>query len=230
MHVEVVAEYPHDPSAFTQGLELIDGRLFESTGRYGTSTVREVDLVTGDVISSTDLDEDVFGEGLTAIGDGRLVQLSWKAGRAAVWNRESLEQVDTWSYEGEGWGICLLNPETLVMSDGSSTLTFRSAMDFHELGDVVVAREELPQELLNELECVNGTVWANIWKTDTIIAIDPATGIVFAAVDASSLPLDRSLLATGSVLNGIAHDPATGRFLLTGKYWPTLYEVEFVAG
>jgi len=126
--------------------------------------------------------------------------------------------------------VCLLDPETLVVSDGSATLTFRSASDFHELGSMVVAREELPQELLNELECVNGTVWANVWKTDTIVGIDPATGIVFAVVDASSLPVERSSLAPGSVLNGIAHDPATGRFLLTGKYWPTLYEVEFVSG
>ena len=116
------------------------------------------------------------------------------------------------------------------MSDGSATLTFRSAADFHALGSVVVAREELPQELLNELECVNGTVWANVWKADTILGIDPTTGIVFAAVDASSLPVERASLAPGSVLNGIAHDPSTGRFLLTGKYWPSLFEVEFRAG
>ena len=230
MHVEVLAEYPHDPTAFTQGLELVNGRLFESTGRYGTSTIREVDLATGGVVASTGLDDTVFGEGLTAIGGGRLLQLTWKAGSATVWNVDGLERVDAWSYEGEGWGVCLLDPETLVVSDGSATLTFRSASDFHELGSMVVAREELPQELLNELECVNGTVWANVWKTDTIVGIDPATGIVFAVVDASSLPVERSSLAPGSVLNGIAHDPATGRFLLTGKYWPTLYEVEFVSG
>ncbi len=230
MHVEVLAEYPHDPTAFTQGLELVNGRLFESTGHYGTSTIREVDLATGGVVASTGLDDTVFGEGLTAIGGGRLLQLTWKAGSATVWNVDGLERVDAWSYEGEGWGVCLLDPETLVMSDGSATLTFRSASDFHELGSMVVAREGLPQELLNELECVNGTVWANVWKTDTIVGIDPATGIVFAVVDTSSLPVERSSLAPGSVLNGIAHDPATGRFLLTGKYWPTLYEVEFVSG
>jgi len=230
MHVEVLTEYPHDPTAFTQGLELVDGRLFESTGRYGISTVREVDLATGGILASTGLDDTMFGEGLTAIGGNRLLQLTWKAETATVWNLDSLERVDTWSYEGEGWGVCLLDPETLVVSDGSATLTFRSATDFHELGSVVVAREELPQELLNELECVNGTVWANVWKTDTILGIDPATGIVFARVDASSLPVERSSLSPGSVLNGIAHDPATGRFLLTGKYWPSLYEVEFVAG
>ena len=230
MHVEVVTEYPHDPTSFTQGLELDDGRLFESTGHYGTSTVREVDLATGGVLSSTQLADTVFGEGLTAIGDGRLLQLTWKAEAATVWNLYDLEPIDTWSYEGEGWGVCLLNPETLVMSDGSATLTFRSTEDFHELGSIAVVQEELPQELLNELECVNGTVWANVWKTDTIVGIDPTTGNILAWVDASSLPVERSSLAPGSVLNGIAHDPETGRFLLTGKYWPTLYEVEFVAG
>ncbi|MDP6481754.1 MAG: glutaminyl-peptide cyclotransferase [Acidimicrobiales bacterium] len=230
MRVEVVAEHPHDPTAFTQGLELVDGRLFESTGRYGTSTIREVDLATGGILASTGLDDTVFGEGITAIGGGRLLQLTWKAGIATVWDLDHLERVDTWSYEGEGWGVCLLDPETLVVSDGSATLTFRSAADFHALGSVVVAREELPQELLNELECVNGTVWANVWKADTILGIDPTTGIVFAAVDASSLPVERASLAPGSVLNGIAHDPSTGRFLLTGKYWPSLFEVEFRAG
>ena len=225
--LRVVAQHPHDPAAYTQGLELVDGRLFESTGRYGSSTVREVDPATGSVLASVGLRSDLFGEGLTSLGGGRLVQLTWKAGVATVWRADPLSPVATWEYGGEGWGVCLLHPGTLAMSDGSSTLTFRSTVDFAPTGRVAVTLGGDPVDMLNELECVDGTVWANVWKKDLIVGIDPATGEVTTTVDASALPIDRSLLGRGEVLNGIAHDPATGRFLVTGKHWPVLYEVEF---
>jgi glutamine cyclotransferase len=229
LHTEVVAEYPHDPEAFTQGLEMVGGRLFESTGLFGASTIREVDRATGTVIRSAPIQETFFAEGMTALSDGRLVQLTWKAGRAAVWDIDTFVQVDTWAYGGQGWGVCLLDADTLVVSDGSATLAFRSTADFRRLRGVQVTEAGMPVDRLNELECVDGTVWANVWHTDRMVAIDPGTGAVTAVVDASGLPVDRAALGPEDVLNGIAHDPTTGRFLLAGKRWPTLYEVEFVA-
>mgnify|MGYP001562161694 FL=1 len=233
----VVATHPHDPTAFTQGLELVDGRILESTGRYGESEIREVDRATGRVLRSAALDATWFGEGLTALGDGRAVQLTWKAGRAVVWDLPTLTEVDVLTYGGQGWGLCRL-PDTdvdlgqdqeagsLVMSDGSDRLTFRD-LELTRTGDVEVRLDGMPVTRLNELECVDGTVWANVWQTDTIVAIDPSTGTVTAVVDASGLLADRSSLGDDDVLNGIAHDPETGRFLLTGKRWPVLFEVVF---
>jgi len=221
----VVATSPHDPDAFTQGLELVDGRLLETTGGYGTSDIREVDRSTGRVLRSTPLEAPWFGEGMTAIGGDRAVQLTWKAGRAMVWDLATLTTVEVWTYGGQGWGLCLLEPGTLAMSDGSSFLTLRRSEDLTRIGHVQVLLDGRPVERLNELECVDGTVWANVWLTDTIVAIDPSTGWVTAVVDASGLLADRSNFGVDDVLNGIAHDPVSGHFLLTGKRWPVLFEV-----
>jgi len=223
----VVATSPHDPDAFTQGLELVDGRLLETTGGYGESDIREVDRSTGRVLRSTPLEASWFGEGITAIGGDRAVQLTWKAGRAMVWDLTTLTTVDVWTYGGQGWGLCLLEPGTLAMSDGSSFLTLRRSQDLTRIGEVQVLLDGSPVERLNELECVDGTVWANVWLTDTIVAIDPSTGRVASVVDASGLLADRSDFGADDVLNGIAHDPASGHFLLTGKRWPVLFEVVF---
>jgi len=221
----VVATSPHDPDAFTQGLELVDGRLLETIGGYGESEIREIDRSTGRVLRSASLDASWFGEGMTAIGGDRAVQLTWKAGRALVWDLATLTVVDVWTYGGQGWGLCLLEAGTLAMSDGSSFLTLRDSGDLTRIADVQVLLDGRPVERLNELECVDGTVWANIWLTDTIVAIDPSTGRVTAVVDASGLLADRSNLDVDDVLNGIAHDPLSGHFLLTGKRWPVLFEV-----
>ena len=223
--LRVVATSPHDPDAFTQGLELVDGRLLETTGGYGESDIREIDRSTGRVLRSAPLDASWFGEGMTAIGGDRAVQLTWKAGRALVWDLATLTVVDVWTYGGQGWGLCLLEAGTLAMSDGSSFLTLRDSTDLTRIADVQVLLDGKPVERLNELECVDGTVWANIWLTDTIVAIDPSTGWVTAVVDASGLLADRSNLGVNDVLNGIAHDPLSGHFLLTGKRWPVLFEV-----
>ena len=221
----VVATSPHDTDAFTQGLELVDGRLLETIGGYGESEIREIDRSTGRVLRSASLDASWFGEGMTAIGGDRAVQLTWKAGRALVWDLATLTVVDVWTYGGQGWGLCLLEAGTLAMSDGSSFLTLRDSGDLTRIADVQVLLDGRPVERLNELECVDGTVWANIWLTDTIVAIDPSTGRVTAVVDASGLLADRSNLDVDDVLNGIAHDPLSGHFLLTGKRWPVLFEV-----
>ena len=221
----VVATSPHDPDAFTQGLELVDGRLLETTGGYGESDIREIDRSTGRVLRSAPLDASWFGEGMTVIGGDRAVQLTWKAGRALVWDLATLTVVDVWTYGGQGWGLCLLDAGTLAMSDGSSFLTLRDSGDLTRIADVQVLLDGRPVERLNELECVDGTVWANIWLTDNIVAIDPSTGRVTAVVDASGLLADRSNLGVDDVLNGIAHDPLSGHFLLTGKRWPVMFEV-----
>jgi glutamine cyclotransferase len=230
--VEVVDERPHDPTAFTQGLLVVDGELYESTGQQGESTVREVDPATGEVLRSTDLDPELFGEGLTTVGDDRLLQLTWKDGRALEWDREGLVLVGEHRYEGEGWGITTLDDGRLVMSDGTDELAVRDPEDFSELERWAVARTDGPADQLNELEWDGQHLWANRWQTDEIVRIDPACRRVDAVVDASSLTRRAQAAAAGDqpadVLNGIAHLPGTDRFLVTGKDWPTLFEVRFV--
>jgi glutaminyl-peptide cyclotransferase len=223
---ETVEEYPHDPTAFTQGLALIDDRsLLESTGLYGRSTLREVDLASGRVRRLQNLPPDVFAEGAALVGEQAL-QLTWKEQIAFRHTLSDFRIVDSHRYEGEGWGLCT-DGRRLVMSDGSSRLTFRDPSTFGATGQVTVtvAGEGLPW--LNELECVNGRVLANVWQTDTIVEIDPSDGRVLTLIDAAGLlsPEERDGI---DVLNGIAYRPSTGTYLLTGKLWPKLFEVRFV--
>ena len=218
-----VRALPHDPRAFTQGLVLRDGVFYESTGLYGESTVRIVDPGTGRVIRSRSLGEEFFGEGLELVGD-RLIQLTWKEGTAFIWDAETLAPLGAFSYEGEGWGLCA-QEDRLVMSDGSSRLTFRDRTTFEPLGGVEVRRAGEPVERINELECVEDLVYANVWQTEEIVIIDPGTGRVVGQVDASSL-LDRLGSTDGiDVLNGIAYDPEDQSFYLTGKLWPEIFQV-----
>jgi glutaminyl-peptide cyclotransferase len=223
---EVVAVHPHDPDAFTQGLLVSDdGRLFESTGLYGSSSIREVELASGAVIRRADLPPELFGEGLALVGEV-LVQLTWREGVALRWDADTLDPVGTLRYEGEGWGLCW-DGGRLVMSDGSDRLTFREPDGFEVIGYVEVELDGSPLERLNELECVDGEVWANVWQTDTVVRIDPATGRVNGVLDAGGL-LDRGGAPEADVLNGIAALPGTDRFLLTGKRWPSVFEVRIV--
>lgn len=217
--VEVLSTRPHDPDAFTQGLVWHGSGFYESTGLYGESDLREV-TVNGEVNRSTDVAEQFFAEGLAQVGD-RLIQLTWRAGTALVYDEESFEVIDRRAYDGEGWGLCLLDGGPLVMSDGSDRLTMRDPGTFEPSGSVSVTLDGEPVELLNELECVGDTVWANIWKSDLIVGIEPSTGRAHSVVDASGLLTDDA-----GVLNGIAHDGEA--FWLTGKYWPTMFEVAFV--
>jgi glutaminyl-peptide cyclotransferase len=223
---EVVARIPHDPEAFTQGL-LVDGDLvWESTGLYGESSLRRTDRATGEVLDSASLDPDLFGEGL-ALVDDRLVQLTWQEEVALVWDPATLEQTGTFAYEGEGWGLCALDGERLVMSNGTSTLTVRGPTTFEPLDEIEVTRDGVPVGNLNELECVDGLVFANVWLTDEIVVIGP-DGAVVAAIDASALDDELADVPDRDVLNGIAFDLASDTFLLTGKRWPTTFEVRFV--
>lgn len=223
----IVRALPHDPGAFTQGLVLRDGVFYESTGLYGESTVRVVDPGTGRVIRSRSLGEEFFGEGLELVGD-RLIQLTWKEGTAFIWDAETLAPLGTFSYEGEGWGLCA-QEDRLVMSDGSSRLTFRDRTTFEPVGGVEVLRAGEPVEWINELECVEDLVYANVWQTEEIVIIDPGTGKVVGQVDASSL-LDRLGSTDGiDVLNGIAYDSEDRSFYLTGKFWPEIFQVSLVS-
>jgi glutaminyl-peptide cyclotransferase len=222
----VVRVYPHDARAFTQGLVYFDGGLFESTGLTGRSSLRRVDPDSGAVQAEVALDSPLFGEGLARVND-ELIQLTWKNGRAFVWKLSNLERIREHGYPGEGWGLCY-DGKRLVMSDGSDKLTFRDPRTFEEDGSVQVVRAGKPVRQLNELECVEGLVYANVWGSDYIARIDPASGEVTGWIDASGL-LQGSERMNTDVLNGIAHVPERNTFLITGKLWPNLFEVKFLA-
>lgn len=222
---EVVSRRPHDATAWTQGLVMDQGgRLFESTGRVGLSSLREVDPRRGRVIRQVAPPDEVFAEGL-ALVDGRLIQLTWHESLAYAWDAQTFELLSTWTYDGEGWGLCF-DEQRLVMSDGSSRLVFRDALTFEDLGGVEVTLDGRPLPRLNELECVGDRIWANVWETDQVVRIDPATGRVDGVLLADGL-LEPHPARTdpGAVLNGIAFDARTGTYLLTGKLWPELIEV-----
>jgi glutamine cyclotransferase len=225
LDVRVVTTHPHDQGAYTQGLEA-DGvdRYIESTGRYGRSQLRRVELATGAVVQQHVLDPEEFAEGVTRVDD-RLIQLTWKEGVAHVYDATTFEPVGSFAYDTEGWGLCF-DGERLVMSDGTDTLYFRDPDTFEVEGEVSVRLDDTPVEQLNELECVDGTVYANVYRTDRIVQIDPATGQVVADIDASGLLSDDEA-AGADVLNGIAWVPERQVFLVTGKLWPTLFEVTF---
>lgn len=220
--VEVVAEYPHDPDAFTQGLLWHGDRLYESTGQYGASSLRRVELATGAVEQRVELESHLFGEGLERVGD-RLVQLTWREGLARVYDVETFELLAEERYAGEGWGLCH-DGEHLLRSDGSAVLTRHEPVSLAFVDRVTVTLRGRPLPGLNELECAEGWVYANVYGTDRIVRIDPASGEVRAEIDASTLPVRER----NGVLNGIAYRPETATFLLTGKRWPQLFEVIFV--
>lgn len=233
--VEVVASYPHDREAFTQGLLLESpGVLLESTGRYRRSELRRVDLASGEVMRRQRLPDELFAEGLALLpagddgGGNRLLQLTWRAGRALEWDAATFERLAEHSYAGEGWGLCYQPADDrLVMSDGSDRLTFRDPRTFAPTGEVRVTVEGRALGYLNELECVDGRVWANVLGLSQLFEIDPGDGRVVGIVDVGLLLAPQEVAGT-DVLNGIAHDPADGTFLLTGKLWPKLFRVRFV--
>jgi glutaminyl-peptide cyclotransferase len=235
---EVIADYPHDAGAYTQGLLLHDGFFYESAGQYGESTLRQVDPETGEVLKQVDVPAEYFAEGLALVED-RLIQITWREQTAFVYDLETFEQVGVFEYEGEGWGLCY-DGQQLFMSDGTDTLTVRDPQTFEATDERLISLEGRPVSewafqgrplsLLNELECVDDWIYANIWYSDLIFQIDKNSGEVKAVIFAGDLLTDeeRSSLADDSVLNGIAYDPQKEVFYLTGKRWPRLFEVRFV--
>ncbi|MBM7811692.1 glutaminyl-peptide cyclotransferase [Saccharothrix algeriensis] len=224
--VEVLGSIPHDTSAFTQGFELADGVLYEGTGLVGQSSLRALDPATGEVRDRVDLPPPLFGEGVTVVGD-HIWQLTWRDGIAIQWDRRTLEEVKRVTYEGEGWGLCR-DGGRLVMSDGTEELRFLDPVTFAETGRVTVRRNGIPLVRINELECVDGRVWANLWQLDEVVRIDPGTGDVLDTVDLGSLrPAD---VPASDVLNGIAAVPGTDEFLVTGKNWPKVFRVRLRTG
>jgi glutamine cyclotransferase len=221
--VEIVSRFPHDPEAFTQGLEFSDGRLFESTGLYGHSSLREVELATGVVRRRHVVSRDHFAEGLTVFR-GRIYQLTYQTHRCFVYDAATFAPVTEFDLPGEGWGLTH-DDRALILSDGSDTLRFLDPTDFHLLRRVPVRDRGAPVAMLNELELVDGALYANVWQTDRIVRIDPATGRVTAWVDLALLRRELRLDESEAVLNGIAWEPTSRRLFVTGKLWPTLFEV-----
>lgn len=218
---EVTATFPHDGTSYTQGLVWADGVLYESAGRYANSDLRRVDLATGAVLAKHSLGSDKFAEGLALVG-GKLYQLTWKEEIAYVYDAATLAPLDSFTYAGEGWGLAT-DGTALWMSDGSDSLRVIDPATFKTQRVVKVRLNGLPLIRINELEWDEGTLLANVYETDRIVRIDPTTGEVTRSYDFEGLYPDRP--PEVDVLNGIAHSPVAGEYLITGKYWPTMYRV-----
>jgi glutamine cyclotransferase len=224
----VVHSYPHDAHAFTQGLVYADGHLYESTGLKGHSSLRMVDVETGRVLQELPVPAQYFAEGLAAWGS-TLVQLTWQAHTAFVYDRFSFRELRTESYTGEGWGLSA-DAKELVLSDGTADLRFLDPATFRELRRVTVKDHGRPVTHLNELEMVRGEVYANVWYSDRIARISPATGKVLGWIDLAGLLPPSERTDPEAVLNGIAYDAAHDRLFVTGKLWPRLFEIKVIKG
>ncbi len=221
----VVRAYPHDPQAFTQGLLFHNGYLYEGTGLEGQSSLRKVELRTGRVLQIKRLAPELFGEGI-ALVDDKIYQLTWRNGICFVYERDSFRVLNQFSYTGEGWGLTW-DGKHLIMSDGSDTLTFRDPQTFAVVKRLQVRADGVPVRNLNELEYIEGEIYANIWQTDMIARISPKTGEVVGWIDLTGLLSEREA-QNAEVLNGIAYDPKEKRLFVTGKLWPKLFEIELV--
>jgi glutamine cyclotransferase len=219
----VVQTFPHDSRAYTQGLTIVDGQMYEGTGWLGESNLRRVDMASGTVLQQVDLPGNVFGEGIAVVGN-RIVQLSWRNQTGYVYDRELFSQVGTFSYPFEGWGLTY-DGSRLILSDGSNVLRFLDPESFAEIGQVPVSAAGRPINMLNELEYINGAIFANVWQTDRIAIIDPGSGNVCSWIDLTGINT-APLSSRDDVLNGIAYDADAGRIFVTGKRWPTLFEIE----
>ena len=221
--ITVLAKYPHDPAAFTQGLLYADGLFYESAGLYGQSTLRKVDPETGAVLLEKRLDAQYFAEGL-ALLEGKLYQLTWKENTGFIYDPQDFRQLGTFSYPTEGWGLTT-DGSSLILSDGSATLYFLDPQTLQTTRALQVSLDGAPLDRLNELEYIRGEIYANIWYKDLIARIDPASGEVVGVIDCGSLRDGEGAPAPNDVLNGIAYDARGDRLYLTGKKWPWVYEV-----
>ena len=220
--------YPHDPQAFTQGLFFRDGHLYETTGLTGRSTLRRIELKTGKVLQKAELPKEVFGEGSTAYGDN-ILGLTWQSKTGYVFDAKTFAMKARFPYEGEGWGLAS-DTKNVYMSDGSAHIRVLDPASLKEVRRVQVTAEGKPIDSLNELEIVDGELYANVWGTDVIARIDPASGKVTGWIDLTNLlPRDkRGTSSVDAVLNGIAYDARHRKLYVTGKFWPKLFEIELV--
>ncbi|MFC0252287.1 glutaminyl-peptide cyclotransferase [Massilia consociata] len=220
--------YPHDPKAFTQGLFFRDGHLYETTGRNGESTLRKVDLGSGRVVQKADLPPEVFGEGSTPVGND-IVALTWTSQVGYVFDMKTFKLKQKFTYKGEGWGLAS-DARQLYMSDGSAFIRILDPKTYKEVRRVQVTHEGRPVPQLNELEMVDGELFANVWGTDVIVRIDPQDGKVKGVIDLQGLlpPAQRGTADPDAVLNGIAWDSKRRRLFVTGKLWPKVFEIELV--
>ena len=224
---EVVHAYPHDPNAFTQGLFIKDGFLFESTGLQGRSTVRKVRLETGEVLQKMDLPRQIFGEGITW-WDKRIIGITWTTQAGYVLDLDTFAFQKEFAYKGEGWGLAR-NDKEIIMSDGTAELRFLDPLTLGETHRIKVTADGKAVDQLNELEWVKGEIFANIWQTDNIARIDPKTGKVIGWINLNGLlPMGDRIMNTPDVLNGIAYDAAKDRLFVTGKLWPKLFEIRLI--
>ncbi|HUS76011.1 MAG TPA: glutaminyl-peptide cyclotransferase [Methanothrix sp.] len=224
---QVVNAYPHNSTAFTQGLVYDEGVLYEGTGLYGRSTLRHVDLITGRVLEQTRLENDLFGEGV-ALWKDRIIQLTWQSGLGLVYGKENLTEISNFSYHTEGWGITSDN-KSLIMSDGTDILHILDPETFAETGQINVTANGIPFKGLNELEYIKGNIYANIWPTSWIAIISPETGEVKGKINLQGILQENDTLGHKvDVLNGIAYDEREDRLFVTGKLWPKLFEIKLV--
>ena len=224
---EVVNEFPHDREAFTQGLFFDSGKLYEGTGQEGYSSLREVDLASGKVDRQLNLESNLFGEGITLF-DNLIYQVTWTSKVGYVYQKEDFKLVKKIHYQSEGWGLTTVG-DKIVLSDGTNTLWFYETDMFNLASKIEVCDDNGPVEQLNELEYINGEIWANIWMTDRIARIDPNSGKVNAYIDLSGLLNDPQVDTDENVLNGIAYDKENDRIFVTGKNWPKLFEIKLKA-
>lgn len=222
----VVDTYPHDDAAFTQGLVYHDGLLYEGTGLYGRSSIRIAELSTGNIIEQVDLSDDIFGEGMTIMGD-QVYQVTWKENTGFVYSMDDLTEIRSFSYNGEGWGLTH-DGNHLILSNGSSTLSFLDPESLHVVRTVDVTYEGEPVSNLNELEYFDGVIYANIWHLDQIVMINPNDGAAIGWIDLDGIQEHLGSTEGIDVLNGIAYNYETGRLLVTGKLWPNVFEIELV--
>jgi glutamine cyclotransferase len=222
----IVNTYPHDPRAFTQGLFFADDVLYEGTGLRGQSSLRKVDLESGNVLQIRELPARFFGEGITIYGT-RVIQLTWRARVGFVYDKQTFQLLDTFNYSTEGWGLTH-DGKSLIISDGSSTLHLLDPQTFKEIGRIAVHTKDGPVSRLNELEYVRGEIYANVWGEDRIAKISPQTGEVVGWIDLEGLLKPEDRYRRIDVLNGIAYDAKNDRLFVTGKLWPKLFEIELV--
>lgn len=223
----IVDSYPHDPSAFTQGLVYDRGELYEGTGLYGQSSLRRIDIQTGEVLQIVHLEDELFGEGIT-IWEDKIIQLTWQSRQGFVWGKENLARIDNFTYQTEGWGLTS-DGEKLIMSDGSNILYFLDLEDYSLLGTLEVTACGEPVRGINELEYIKGMIYANLWPSSWIAIIYPDTGEVKGKINLSGIMTEENIQGRRvDVTNGIAYDPSEDRLFITGKFWPKLFEIELV--